>query len=209
MVSDQTIAYHYRKYRRHKTFWLILGGLAGSALATLIMMIMALMLLVLASGRGRYHRSSWLDRLSPAQFVVIFLIALAAVIIIGLIAERRSPGDVGVRNYQDDSDPAVFGAYAVFIFTFAQSAFWRAVMLMLCNRSREETTVVIWLCRRDFGCDFAVIEKSTGVPSERFLPGFLRLNLLVPLADRRKIALASKVKERLMSEAEASFFDIH
>lgn len=205
MVTDEQIAQNYHKYRRFKTFWLIIGGLAGSALATLIIIVMTLLLLMWASGRRRYG-GSWLYELSAAQFWMIFVIAFVVVILLGLASNRQQSSDI--TGGGDESDPTVFGAYAIYIFAFAQGAFWRGVMLILQNRSRDEATVAVWLCRRDWGCDCAAVEKSTGVPPEVFLPGFRRLNVLVPLADRRKIALASKVRERLMSKSGASFWEI-
>lgn len=204
MITDEQIAENYCKYRRCKAIWMLLGGLAGTVLATLVMIIMALMLLVLVSGRNRYHHHSWMEQLSPMQLGMVFMVAFAAVLLIGVYCERRQPGDIGVRN--QSSDPTAFGTYAIFIFTFAQNAFWRGVMLMLHNYDRDEATVAVWLCRRNLGADCAEAAKETGVPAGRFLPGFLYLDIMVPLADRRKIALASKVKERLMSESEITFW---
>lgn len=192
MIADEQIAQNYRRFRRCKIFWLILGGLAGTAVAFGILMVLTYVLLFHVNRAGMFLNSdSW------REMSVVFALYLALVSLISLAYERRDPAALGEGN-QGVSVIEDFGSFALQILASSQSAFYRGVMLLLSGKTREETAVVIFLCHRDFRVDITVLEQKTGIARGRFLRNMRRLRLLAPLSDPRAMVLAGDIKKQLL-----------
>lgn len=196
MISDQQIAQNYRRFRRCKIFWLLLGGLTGAVVALVILMVLAYVLLFYANRADLFWSSaSWRESL------VALALYLALVSLISLAHERRDPAALGEGN-RSASVIEDFGGFALHILAASQSAFYRGVMLLLSGKTREETAVVIFLCHRDFRGDITVLEQKTGIARGRFLRNMRRLRLLAPLSDPRAMVLAGDVKRQLLKNNE-------